>query len=362
MLGFKFAHFDSMMHVIVYKNGQVKRQGRGLSFFYYAPTTSIVTIPVGSNSLPFIFSEITGDYQKITIQGQVTYRVEKPTQLADMLDFTVNTQGHWKKNDTEKLNQTIINESQTAASAFVHELGLKEAIRAAKQVEETIFAGLKASLTLEMLGVGILSVNILAVQPTPEMARALETETREKLQQDADHAVFERRNFAVEQERIIKESELNTEIAVEEKKKQIAEKQTETKVQQAESERTLREMKLKADISIANQQAENERTLREMKIQADISVEKQRQELIGKKAENDRIDADTKGYLLEKTLKPYQELDWKTLIALGGNNDPRTHLSLAFRLLAENAEKIGNLNITPDLLETLIQDKKEGKR
>ena len=66
MLGFKFAHFDSMMHVMVYKNGQIKRQGRGLSFFYYAPTTSIVTIPVGSNSLPLIFSEITRDYQKIT--------------------------------------------------------------------------------------------------------------------------------------------------------------------------------------------------------------------------------------------------------------------------------------------------------
>jgi len=32
MLGIRFAHFDSMMHVIVYKNGKVKRQGRGLSF------------------------------------------------------------------------------------------------------------------------------------------------------------------------------------------------------------------------------------------------------------------------------------------------------------------------------------------
>ena len=52
------------------------------------------------------------------------------------------------------------------------------------------------------------------------MERALETETREKLQQEADQAIYLRRNFAVEQERKIKESELNTEIAVEEKKKQ----------------------------------------------------------------------------------------------------------------------------------------------
>ena len=62
------------------------------------------------------------------------------------------------------------------------------------------------------------------------MARALEAQTRESLQKEADQAVYERRNFAVEQERIIKESELNTEIAVEEKQKQIVEKKMETDV------------------------------------------------------------------------------------------------------------------------------------
>ena len=336
MLGIRFAHFDSMMYVIVYKDGKIKRQGRGLSFYYFAPTTSIAAVPVGSSGLPFIFSETTKDYQAITIQGQVTYRIGKPTQLADMLDFTVDHYGQWKSNDTEKLEQTIINEAQTAAAAFVHQFGLKEAIRAAKQVEETILGGLKESQTLEMFGVEVLSVNVLAVKATPEMARALETETREKLQQDADQAVFERRNFAVEQERIIKESELNTEIAVEEKKKQIAEKQMEAKVQQAE----------------------NDRKLREMNVEADIAVENQRRELIQKKSENDRKDADTKGYVLDATLKPYRDLDWRTLMALFGGKNPRLQIGLAFRMLAENAEKIGTLNISPDLLESLMTDQR----
>ena len=340
MLGIRFAHFDAMMYIIQYKNGKIKRQGRGLSFYYFAPTTSIAAVPVGSSSLPFIFSETTRDYQTILIQGQISYRIEKPEQLADMLDFTVNANHQWKANDTEKLNQTIINEAQTAAAAFVHELGLKEAIRAAEQVEQRILDGLNDSTTMQQLGIGILSVNILAVKATPEMVRALETETREKLQQDADQAVFERRNFAVEQERTIKESELNTEIAVEEKKKQIAEKQMEAKVQQAESDRKLREMK----------------------VEADIAVENQRQALIDKRAENNRKDADTQGYVLETTLKPYRDLDWRTLMALtGGKDDPRVHLSLAFRMLAENAEKIGTLNISPDLLETLIDGKKKGR-
>ena len=341
MLGIKFAHFDSMMYVIVYKNGQIKRQGRGLSFYYFAPTTSIAAVPIGSSSLPFIFSETTRDYQTITIQGQVTYRISKPEQLANMLDFTVDQEGCWKSDDTENLNQTIIGESQTSAAAFVHGLCLKEAIRAAKEIEETILQGLQKTQSLEMLGVEVLSVNVLAVKANPEMARALETETREKLQQDADQAVFQRRNFAVEQERKIKESELNTEIAVEEKKKQIAEKQMEAEIQQAE----------------------NDRKLREIKVEADIAVEGQREELILKKSENDRKDAETKGFVLETTLKPYRDLDWRTLMAVcGANNDPRVHLSLAFRMLAENAEKIGNLNISPDLLETLIADKPKKRR
>lgn len=181
MLGIRFAHFDSMMHVIAYKNGKIKRQGRGLSFYYFAPTTSIVAVPVGSSGMPFIFSETTKDYQSVTIQGQITYRISKPAQLADMLDFTVNHNGQWKCGDRDKLEQTIVNEAQTAAVAFMHCLGLKEAIRAAKQVEDMIHNGLQSSQTLEMLGVEILNVNVLAVKATPEMTRALETETREKL-------------------------------------------------------------------------------------------------------------------------------------------------------------------------------------
>jgi len=39
---------------------------------------------------------------------------------------------------------------------------------------------------------------------------------------------------------------------------------------------------------------------------------------------------------------------------LNNNNDPKFNIALAFRELAENAEKIGNLNITPNLLDSLL--------
>jgi hypothetical protein len=245
MFGISYIKFDSMTHVIHFKNGKIAKEGRGLSFFYFVPNSSISAIPLGSNDLPFIFNEMTTDYQNISLQGQITYKIADPKQLAEMLDFTLNANGVYKKNDSEKLNQRIINEAQTAASAYIHSLGLKDAIRSAKNIEAKITEGLKESSAISILGIQILTVSILAVKATPEMARALETETREKLQQDADQAIYERRNFAVEQERRIKETELNTEIAVEEKKKQIDEKKMEAEIQKAENDRKLREMKSK---------------------------------------------------------------------------------------------------------------------
>ncbi len=186
MFGINFIKFDPMTYVIKYENGRVAKEGRGLSFFYYAPTTSISAIPIGSNNLPFIFSETTKDYQTVNIQGQITYKIGNPKQLADVLDFTVNSNGVYKKDDTEKLNQTIVNEAQTATSSFIHQLGLKESIRAAKMIELKITEGLSNSQAIKLLGIEILSINILAIRATPEMERALETETRESLQQEAD--------------------------------------------------------------------------------------------------------------------------------------------------------------------------------
>jgi regulator of protease activity HflC (stomatin/prohibitin superfamily) len=341
MFGIKFIKFDSMTYVIQYKHGKVKQEGKGLSFYYYAPTSSITAIPLGSRDIQFIFSESTKDFQTITIQGQITYKIENPKQLAESLDFTLNNNQKYKDDNFEKLNQRLNNEAQTSTSSFIQGLTLKEALRSAKMISEKINDGLKTSNSAKILGVEVLSVDVLAVKATPEMSKALETETRESLQKEADLAIYERRNFAVEQERKIKESELSTEIAVQEKKKQINEKQAEIKIKEAESERKLREMK----------------------IAADVSIEEQKTKLIEMQVENEKKMADSKGYTLEKTLKPYKDMDWKTLMALNSNGiSALDNIGFAFRELAENSEKIGTLNITPDFLETVIENQKDNKR
>lgn len=339
MFGINYIKFDSMTYVIHFANGSIKREGRGLSFFYYSPTSSIVAIPLGSRDIQFIFNETTKDFQTVTIQGQITYAIENPKQLSEMLDFTLNSNTKINETNFERLNQRLNNEAQTAASSYIQSIGLKETLRSATVISDKIEDGLKKSNAVRLLGVSILSVDVLAVRPTPEMAKALETEMRETLQKEADQAIYERRNFAVEQERKIKESELNTEIAVQEKKKQINEKQAEIKVKDAE----------------------NARKLREMTVAADLAVEEQKTRLIEMQADNERKMADAKGYSLEKTLTPYKQLDWRVLMAINSKNiSAIDNIGFAFRELAENSQKIGTLNITPDLLETVIRSE-EGK-
>lgn len=336
MLGINYIKFDSMNYVIHYKGGKIKKEGRGLSFFYFSPNSSIVSIPVQSNDFQFVFHETTKDYQEVTLQGQVTYKIQNPKQLAETLDFTVDTKKQYLKNDYEKIQQRIINEAQTASASIIQRLSLKEALRKLEDIENEIFNAVQESKTIQMLGLEILSVNVLGVSPNPEMARALEAQMRESLQKEADQAIYERRNFAVEQERMIKESELNTEIAVEEKQKQIVEKKMET--------------------DVVKQQ--NEQQLKEMEMTSNIALEEQKKELIDIQVNNEKKEADVKEYILNANLRPYKELDWKTLMAIGNTgNDPGNNIALAFRELAENADKIGNLNISPELLDTIVRSK-----
>jgi hypothetical protein len=179
----------------------------------------------------------------------------------------------------------------------------------------------------------VLALSITAIKPTPEMTRALEAGAREALLRQADDAVYERRNSAVEQERRIKENELNTDIAVEEKQRQI------------------RETKLASDLAAE----EKEQHIREVKQEGAVRLEEERKQLVAARAENARAEADVQSYAISAALKPLQQLDASTLQTLAlQSTDPRLVVSMAMKEIAKNAAKIGQLSITPDLLETLI--------
>lgn len=310
-------------HLIHYRAGEVRRRGRGLAFLYYRPTSTIVRVPLVSVDVPFVFTEPTADFQTATVQGQLTYRVVDPERLAALLDFTVDGRGHFTSDDPELVPERLVQATQVLTRAVIQRMLLREAIVSSEAVEARVRAGLEESSTVSMLGLEILALSVLSVAPTPDMARALEAETREQLQREADDAVYSRRNAAVEAERLIRENELQTEVAVEAKKRQI----------------------------------------RETRLEADIALEEHRSILVERKADNDRMAADARAYALRAELEPVKEVDWRTLMFVGGNGgDPKTMLALAFRELAENAGKIGELNLTPDLLQAIAGGRKETER
>ena len=302
-------------YVMQFKGGRVKREGAGLSFFYWAPTTTLVGVPLASADVPFAFNEVTADFQALTLQGQLTYRVAEPRKLAGLLDYTMTEKGEHRSEDPKKLEERLVYATQILARAAIEKWPLKEALGSSEALVTAVLAGLKASEAVKMLGVEILSLALLSARPTPEMSRALEAEAREALSRRADEAMYERRNSAVEQERRIKESELQTEVMTEQKRRHI----------------------------------------RETKMAADIALETEREKLIDQKSANDRKAADAQAYTLEKTLGPVRGLDWKVLQALSAAQmEPAAMIAVAFRELAENAAKIGEFNMSPDLLRSLM--------
>ena len=204
MFGIRFIKVPPTTYVLQYRKGQIVREGVGLSFFYYSPLISLVAVPIGSTDVPFIFEDVTSDYQTVTLQGQITYRVNDPKKLAGLLNYTLAADAqNYTSEDPRKLPQRIINLVHVLARGELETLALREALRASETIAATVRSNLEIANDLTSLGLEVLGLSLLAIKPTPETARALEAETRERLLKEADEAVYARRNSAVEQERAI---------------------------------------------------------------------------------------------------------------------------------------------------------------
>jgi len=335
MFGFQYIKVTPTQYVLHYRTGKVRRSGTGLSFFYFKPSSSIVVVPIASADVPFIFNEISADFQSITVQGQLTYRIKDAQHVASLLDYTVDARTlQYISEDPQKIPQRLINLLQVLVRAEVQKLPLKRAMHSSDEVATDVMAKLGSMNELEALGVEVLVLAIQAIRPIPEMSRALEAEAREEHLRLADQAIYDRRNSAVEQERRIKENELSTEIAVEEKKRQI------------------RETKVNADLAVEAKEQE----VRMTKLNGQIALEDERKHLVEARSENARAEADVQAYAVEASLKPLSNLDPAVLQVLAvQNTDPRLMASMALKEIAQNASKIGNLNISPELFEMLMR-------
>lgn len=286
-----------------------------MSFFYFGPASSIVSVPLASVNIPFAFNEPTADFQTLTIQGQMTYRIVDPRKAAAMLDFSVDSKGRYLSDHYQKLPERLVYGLQTLVRAEIQDLPLKDALVHGDALAARVLDRLKASPEVTQIGVEILNLAVLSLRPNPEMAKALEAEAREAMNRNADEAVYTRRNAAIEQERRLKENELQTELLVQNK----------------------------------------QRELHERDMEAQIALETQRAALTDQKSENERKEADSRAYALKAVIAPVQGLDWRVLMMLNPQHgDARNTIAMAFQDLAANAQKIGELNVSPDLLRSLI--------
>ncbi len=339
MFNVKYFKANSSTFIIKSVNGKVIKQGKGLSFWYNAATTSIAALPLNAQEAPFIFNFQTADFQGLRVQGQISFQVKDAQKTAEVLNFNLDKEGKsYASEDPLKLNDRVVRTAQTLIQAKIQSTPLRSALLLSQSLVTLVLEQLSNHAALDTLGIAILDVSIAAITPSPETLKALEAEARESLLKEADDAIYARRKFSVEQERTIQEAELETDLSIQKKKQQIEEARL-------DNERTL-----------LREQAEIEQE----RLEAEVNAEAKRNELVALSVKNQRIQSDENAHAIEAKMKAYRELPVENLKAMAmAKMNPEQLMAMAFETLALNAGKIGELNISPDLFSQLM--KKGGK-
>lgn len=308
-------------HILHWSGGRLARSGRGLAYWFRPLRASVAEVPCDDRELAFLFHGRSSDFQDITVQGVITWRVVDPEVVADRVDFSVDIKsGRWLEKPLEQLGDVLANRAQQHAwdaIAANDVRGLLE--RGVEEVRERIRGGLEASSALEGLGIEIVAVSVSQIAPSAELERALQTPAHESIQQQADEATFRRRALAVEKERAIAENELQSRI-------ELATRESELILQRGENDKQL-----------AREQAEAER------ITVDARAETVRTES-GARADSIRTVEEARVVGERERMEIYASLE------------PRVLIGLAAREFAGKLERIEHLTVTPDMLSQLFTD------
>jgi regulator of protease activity HflC (stomatin/prohibitin superfamily) len=336
MFGYRYVKASPSNHVLQYRNGQIVREGAGLAFFYFAPRSTLVSVPLNAVDVPFMFEEITRDFQSVTLQGQVSYRIVQPRQLAEQQDFTLRPNGAYASEDPKHLPERVLNAVKAQFRTLLQGLDVREVLQGTEQLSSAARKGLAQAASLVSLGIAIGDLSLLAVKPTPETARALEAPMREQILKQADDATYTRRNAAIEQERSVKENELRSELIIEQKKRQVRETQV-------ESERVILEKK---------------QQIRVQELAGKVDLELKNGEFVQLQAENQKREADARAYGVQVLIEALKGIDARSLQTLMmGQASPEALMAVGFQNLADNAAKIGEFNFSPDLLRQMANQR-----
>lgn len=317
--GVRHLRGTATVHVRHQRHGRVVREGTGLAFWFRPLSAVLSEIPVDDRELPLLFHARTSDFQDVTVQASVTYRVVDPGLAAARLDFSIDPEtGRWRSTPLEQLAGLLTELAQQPALEQLAATTLPAALAAGVGlIRDGIESALADDPRLHELGIAVLGVRVVALRPEPDVEKALQTPTRETVQQEADRATYERRALAVERERAIAENELQSQI-----------------------ELAVREEQLVAQRG-QNQRRQAEESAAAERIAADAKAERQRVLAAGQ-ADATRVVGDAEAAVEGAKLAAYRDID------------PRIVLGLAARELAGDLPNIGTLNLTPDLVTAAL--------
>jgi regulator of protease activity HflC (stomatin/prohibitin superfamily) len=242
---FRYYKGDPSTYTICFKDGKVARHGAGINFWFSPLTTTISAIRITSQESHFVFSETTADFQEVAIQGALAYRLAQPLDIAARLDYTVDPfRKGYKSEDPGKVVQRVINVVQEHTRALVSRMALENVLTSVGGLARDVLGQVSAGLDLSSLGVVIEGLHFTSIKATPAMQKALEADFRESLSKRADQAIYDRRKAAVEEERKIRESEMNTEVELENRKKALVDTQARNELKLAEARAKAEQLKL----------------------------------------------------------------------------------------------------------------------
>jgi regulator of protease activity HflC (stomatin/prohibitin superfamily) len=323
---------DPSVHLLAYRAGRLVRSGRGLTFWFLPMGASVAEVPVDDRDLSFALHGRTLDFQPVTLQGVISYRVTDPERLAQRVDFSVDLRtGAYARQPLDQLAGLLIGLAQQLAARQLGAAPVEAVLRQGPDAfQEGVGLGLREDPLLQGMGLEVVSVRVLDLKPSAELEKALQTPVREALQQRADEATFARRALAVEKERAIAENELQSQIELATREQELIRQQGQNAQRRARDEAEARRIEA---------EAEGERT----RLQAAAAADQVR---LAAAAEAERIGlvetarAEGEG----RHLGNYRELS------------PAVLLSLAAHELAGKLQGIEHLNITPELFGPALSE------
>ncbi|MFF3552128.1 SPFH domain-containing protein [Streptomyces tsukubensis] len=318
-LGWRHLRSAPTSHIRHHRGGRLVHDGPGLGFWYRALSAALEEIPVGDREESMAFHARTADFQDVTVQATVVYRIGDPAVAAGRLDFSVDPDtGVWRGAPLEQLSTLLSETAQQHALDVLSRTPLAAAlVDGVSAVRERMAAGLAAESRLAETGLTVVGVRVIAIRPEPEVERALRTPARERIQQEADRATYERRAVGVERERAIAENELASRIELARQEERLVEQRGANARREAEEQ---------ASADAVRAEAEAARTVR----------------LAGAEAAALREVGEARAAAEAARLRAH------------GGADPAALRALTAARLAENLPRIDSLTVSPDVLTGLL--------